>query len=172
MVIISRRFHKFRLSLTRANNQNLIKATANVILLLQKQQNFFETSAKLLHERVCKDLSPYVLRCRCMTYSEVRAGCATLGCVSKRIKEVAQTHKPPFDSEHFLMCKDVREWLYISPRTLQDCRNKKIIPYTQFARKILYKTSDLKEMSEGNYQIATDRMVAKYNRINIKNKYV
>ena len=67
---------------------------------------------------------------------------ATSG-VSKRIKEVAQTHKPLFGGEHFLTGKEVCERLYISPRTLQDYRDRRIIPYTQFARKILYKASDL-----------------------------
>ena len=51
--------------------------------------------------------------------------------VSKRIKEVAQTHKPLFAGEHFLTGKEVCERLYISPRTLQDYRDRKIIPYTQ-----------------------------------------
>ncbi len=34
--------------------------------------------------------------------------------VSKRIKEVAQTHKPLFGDEHFLTGKEVCERLYIS----------------------------------------------------------
>ena len=48
--------------------------------------------------------------------------------------------------------KEVCERLYISPRTLQDYRDRKIIPYTQFAGKILYKASDLEKMLEENYQ--------------------
>ena len=71
--------------------------------------------------------------------------------VSKRIKEVAQTHKPLFDGEHFLTGKEVCERLYISPRTLQDYRDRKIIPYTHFAGKILYKASDLDKMLEKAY---------------------
>ena len=55
--------------------------------------------------------------------------------VSKRIKEVAQTHKPLFGDEH-----------------LQDYRDRRIIPYTQFAGKILYKESDLEKMLEENYK--------------------
>ena len=50
------------------------------------------------------------------------------------------------------MGKDVCERLYISPRTLQDYRDRKIIPYTQFVGKILYKASDLEKMSEENYK--------------------
>ena len=70
--------------------------------------------------------------------------------VNRRIKEVAQTHKPLFGGEHFLMSKEVCERLYISPRTLQDYRDRKVIPYTQFAGKILYKASDLEKLLEEN----------------------
>ncbi|WP_028897071.1 helix-turn-helix domain-containing protein [Prevotella sp. HUN102] len=71
--------------------------------------------------------------------------------VSKRIREVAQTHKPLFGGEHFLTGREVCERLYISPRTLQDYRDRKIIPYKHFAGKILYKASDLERMLEENY---------------------
>ena len=77
---------------------------------------------------------------------------STISGVSKRIKEVAQTHKPLFGGEHFLTGKDVCERLYISPRTLQDYRDKRIISYTEFAGKILYKESDLEKMLEENYK--------------------
>lgn len=72
--------------------------------------------------------------------------------VNRRIKEMAQTHKPLFGGEHFLTSKDVCERLYISPRTLQDYRDRKIIPYTQFAGKILYKMSDLERLLDEHYQ--------------------
>ncbi|MGP1351595.1 MAG: helix-turn-helix domain-containing protein, partial [Hoylesella marshii] len=52
----------------------------------------------------------------------------------------------------FLTGKEVCERLYISPRTLQDYRDRKVIPYTQFAGKILYKASDLEKMLELNYK--------------------
>ena len=76
---------------------------------------------------------------------------STISGVSKRIKEVAQTHKPLFGGEHFLTGKEVCERLYISPRTLQDYRDRRILPYTQFVGKILYKASDLERMLEENY---------------------
>ena len=72
--------------------------------------------------------------------------------VSNRINEVVQTHKPLFGGEHFLTGKEVCERLYISPRTLQDYRDRKIIPYTQFAGKILYKESDLEKILMMNYK--------------------
>lgn len=87
-----------------------------------------------------------------MDADEMQVVLSTLNCVSKRIKEVAQTHKPLFGGEHFLTSKEVCERLYISLRTLQDYRDRRIIPYTQFAGKILYKASDLERMLEKNYR--------------------
>lgn len=58
--------------------------------------------------------------------------------VSKRIREIAQTHRPLFGGEIYLTGREVCEHLFISPRTLQDYRDKGIIPYTLIAGKILY----------------------------------
>ena len=87
-----------------------------------------------------------------MEADDMQAVLSAISSVSKRIKEVAQTHKPLYGGEHFLTGKEVCERLYISPRTLQDYRNRRIIPYTQFAGKILYKTSDLERLLEDNYK--------------------
>lgn len=86
-----------------------------------------------------------------MDADDMQVVLSALSGVSKRIKEVAQTHKPLFGGEHFLTGKEVCERLYISPRTLQDYRDRKIIPYTQFAGKILYKASDLEKILMMNY---------------------
>jgi len=86
-----------------------------------------------------------------MDSDEMQVVLSAIRSVSKRIKDVAETYKPLFGGEHFLTGKEVCERLYISPRTLQDYRNKGIIPYTQFARKILYKVSDLERLLEENY---------------------
>ena len=87
-----------------------------------------------------------------MEADDMQVVLSAISGVNKRIKEVAQTHKPLFDGEHFLTGKGVCEKLYISPRTLQDYRNKKIIPYTQFAGKILYKGSDLERILKNSYR--------------------
>ena len=87
-----------------------------------------------------------------MDADEMLVVLSALDKVNRRIKEVAQTHKPLFGDEHFLTGKEVCERLYISPRTLQDYRDRRIIPYTQFAGKILYKASDLEKMLEENYK--------------------
>ena len=85
-----------------------------------------------------------------MDMDKMQVVLSAIHSVSRRIKEVAQTHKPLFGGEHFLTGKEVCERLYISPRTLQDYRDKGIIPYTQFAGKILYKASDLEKLLEEN----------------------
>ena len=72
--------------------------------------------------------------------------------VNKRLREIAQTHRPLFGGEIYLTGREVCERLSISPRTLQDYRDRRIIPYTQFAGKILYKESDLEKMLEENYK--------------------
>lgn len=87
-----------------------------------------------------------------MEADEMLVVLSALEGVNRRIKEVAQTHKPLFGGEHFLMGKEVCERLYISPRTLQDYRDRGIIPYTQFAGKILYKASDLENVLDENYK--------------------
>lgn len=87
-----------------------------------------------------------------MEADEMLVVLSALEGVNRRIKEVAQTHKPLFGSEYFLTGKEVCERLYISPRTLQDYRDRRIIPYTQFAGKILYKASDLERVLDENYK--------------------
>ena len=87
-----------------------------------------------------------------MEADDIQVVLSAISSVSKRIKEVAQTHKPLYGGEHFLTGKEVCERLYVSPRTLQDYRNRRIIPYTQFAGKILYKASDLERLLEDNYK--------------------
>jgi len=86
-----------------------------------------------------------------METDEMQLVVSALRGVGKRIMEVAQTHKPLFAGELFLTGKGVCERLYISPRTLQDYRDRRIIPYTQFAGKILYKESDLEKILMMNY---------------------
>ncbi len=87
-----------------------------------------------------------------MEADDMQVVLSALEGVNRRIKEVAQTHKPLFGGEHFLTGKEVCERLYISPRTLQDYRDRRIISYTQFAGKILYKMSDLEKMLDNNYK--------------------
>lgn len=72
--------------------------------------------------------------------------------VSKRIREIAQTHRPLFGGETYLTGREVCELLFINPRTLQDYRDKGIIPYTQIAGKILYRLSDINRLLQENHR--------------------
>lgn len=72
--------------------------------------------------------------------------------VSKRLREIAQTHRPLFWGEIYLTGREVCERLFVSPRTLQDYRDKGIIPYTQIAGKILYRLSDINRLLQENYR--------------------
>ena len=88
---------------------------------------------------------------------EMQVVISALRSVRERIQEVAETHRPLFGGEQFLTGKEVCERLYISPRTLQDYRDRKIIPYTQFAGKILYKASDLERILEEHFSSTMNR---------------
>ena len=96
-----------------------------------------------------------------MEADDMQVVLSALEGMNRRIKEVAQTHKPLFGGEHFLTGNEVCERLYISPRTLQNYRDRRIIPYTQFAGKILYKVSDLERMLKNSYR-EKDKMRLKY----------
>ena len=72
--------------------------------------------------------------------------------VRKRLREIAQTHRPLFGEEIYLTGREVCEQLFVSPRTLQDYRDKGIIPYTQIAGKILYRLSDINSLLQENYR--------------------
>lgn len=72
--------------------------------------------------------------------------------VSKRFREIAQTHRPLFGGEIHLTGREVCEHLFISPRTLQDYRDKSIIPYIQIAGKILYRHSDINRLFQEIYR--------------------
>ena len=71
--------------------------------------------------------------------------------LTNRVRNIAQTHRPLFEGEIYLTGREVCERLFLSPRTLQDYRDKGIIPYTQIAGKILYRLSDINRILSENY---------------------
>ena len=72
--------------------------------------------------------------------------------LTNRVRSIAQTHRPLFEGETYLTGREVCERLFLSPRTLQDYRDKGIIPYTQIAGKILYRLSDINRILSENYR--------------------
>ena len=59
------------------------------------------------------------------------------------IRKVHQNHTPHLNGEKFLTGNEVCESLHISPRTLQEWRSSKVLPYIKLNGKILYKQSDI-----------------------------
>ena len=76
--------------------------------------------------------------------------------LTNRVGSIAQTHRPLFEGEIYLTGREVCERLFLSPRTLQDYRNKGIIPYTQIAGKILYRLSDINRILSENYRASKE----------------
>lgn len=71
--------------------------------------------------------------------------------LTKRVRTTAQIHRPLFEGELYLTGREVCKRLFLSPRTLQDYRDKGIFPYTQIAGKKLYRMSDLQRILQENY---------------------
>ena len=72
--------------------------------------------------------------------------------LTNRVRSISQTHRPLFEGEIYLTGREVCDRLFLSPRTLQDYRDKGIIPYTQIAGKILYRLSDINRILSENYR--------------------
>ena len=71
--------------------------------------------------------------------------------LTNRVRSIAQTHRPLFEGEIYLTGREVCDRLFLSPRTLQNYRDKGIIPYTQIAGKILYRLSDINRILSENH---------------------
>ena len=54
-------------------------------------------------------------------------------------------------SETWLDNQDVKQLLKISPRTLQNLRDNKVIPYSKVGAKIYYKSVDIENYLKGGY---------------------
>lgn len=82
---------------------------------------------------------------------EMQVLLTALGDIRSRVQKTSETHRPIFNGEQYLTSREVCERLSISLRTLQEYRDRQILPYTQFGGKILYKVSDIEKMLEDNY---------------------
>mgnify|MGYP000389196274 CR=1 FL=1 len=54
-------------------------------------------------------------------------------------------------SETWLDNQEVMELLKVSPRTLQNMRDSRTLPFSKIGGKIYYKSSDLEELLKGGY---------------------
>ncbi|SHG08029.1 helix-turn-helix domain-containing protein [Dysgonomonas macrotermitis] len=71
--------------------------------------------------------------------------------IDENIDNYANTHEQALANGSFLGNKDVCKLLQISPRTLQDYRDKRLIAFYKLEGKVLYKMSDIFKMLENNY---------------------
>ena len=88
--------------------------------------------------------------------------------VSKRLREIAQTHRPLFGGEIYLTGREVCERLFVSPRTLQDYLDKDIILYTKNCREsapsaLRYQPITARKLSF--YQFKKSRLEEKTDRL-------
>ena len=63
--------------------------------------------------------------------------------LSETITRALKNRTPHLNGEKFLTRKEVCELLHVSPRTLQEWRNRGKIPFIQLRGKILYKQSEI-----------------------------
>lgn len=71
--------------------------------------------------------------------------------INTNINNYTDTDRSKESESTFLGNKDVCKLLQLSPRTLQDYRDKRLIAFYKLEGKILYKMSDIRKMLENNY---------------------
>lgn len=82
---------------------------------------------------------------------EVQAYFEILEKGMRYVDNVTANFRPAMNGEVYLTGEDVCAILHITPRTLQDYRTQRIIPYISLPGKTLYRQSDLVRMLEENY---------------------
>ena len=70
----------------------------------------------------------------------------------KNIVAVREKHRPTIADERCLSGEEVMEYLHISPRTLQNLRDNRIIGFTTIGGKILYPERELQKVLLDNYR--------------------
>lgn len=81
----------------------------------------------------------------------VQAFFASLKDCMAYVDNVTANFRPAMNGEVYLTGEEVCGILHITPRTLQDYRMQKIIPFIALPGKTLYRQSDLLRMLEENY---------------------
>ena len=69
--------------------------------------------------------------------------------IQVKMDQLMEGNRPPFNGERFLTDRELSGLLKISRRCLQDYRDQ-----VQLGGKVLYKTSDIEKLLEGNYHRA------------------
>ncbi|QIK61417.1 helix-turn-helix domain-containing protein [Dysgonomonas sp. HDW5A] len=68
------------------------------------------------------------------------------------MQNVRDKYRPALADNRYLTGEEVMAYLHISPRTLQNLRDKRMICYTTIGGKILYPEKELQQVLYNNYQ--------------------
>lgn len=68
------------------------------------------------------------------------------------VQSVRDKYRPSLVDKRYLSGEEVMEYLHISPRTLQNLRDNRIICYTTIGGKILYPENELEQVLHQNYR--------------------
>ena len=69
------------------------------------------------------------------------------------IQDVRDKYRPALTDKRYLSGEEVMEYLHVSPRTLQNLRDNRIIGYTTICGKILYPEDALETVLHQNYRL-------------------
>lgn len=84
---------------------------------------------------------------------EVRQAFALIGETERAMRTAADNYTPSIHKERYLTGNEVCEYLHVSPRTLQNLRDTRQIPYTVVSGRVfLYPESGIKEVLKHNYR--------------------
>lgn len=67
------------------------------------------------------------------------------------LKQIRQNYRTPLDGEYYITNEQLSQLLHLSKRTLQDYRDKGILPFVALEGKILYQESDIERLLQQNY---------------------
>ena len=70
----------------------------------------------------------------------------------KALKKMEPNCQRSFNGERFMNDVELAKLLRISRRTLQEYRNKRVLPFILLGGKVLYPESGLRELLEANYR--------------------
>lgn len=70
----------------------------------------------------------------------------------RNVDAVREKHRPSLADKRYLTGEEIMEYLHISPRTLQNLRDQRVICFTTIGGKILYPEDELEEVLHQNYR--------------------
>lgn len=70
----------------------------------------------------------------------------------RNVDAVRKKHRPSLADKRYLTGEEIMEYLHISPRTLQNLRDQRVICFTTIGGKILYPEDELEEVLHQNYR--------------------